>query len=150
MNKATEQVSNVVQYINERKRLGESQQKIVDIQQSIENCPVSKKRKVIKIINFKTSLFLKSLLQEASRKFEREDDINLFSSEKNKIIKVHLYLFNDSLLVTKPKKKQKILDSYQGSVFYAFFLLKDTKIIDVANTGGLYNKIFQTLYKKKM
>lgn len=36
-----EQVSNVVQYINERKRLGESQQKIVDIHQSIEDCPVS-------------------------------------------------------------------------------------------------------------
>ena len=38
---AMEQVSNVVQYINERKRLGESQQMIVDIQDSVEECPVS-------------------------------------------------------------------------------------------------------------
>ena len=41
LNTALKQVSNVVQYINERKRLGENQQKIVDIQQSLEDCPVS-------------------------------------------------------------------------------------------------------------
>jgi hypothetical protein len=74
----------VVKYVNERKRLGENQQKIVDIQHSIEGCPP---------------------ILEASRRFIREAQIYIYDASGQKH-KRHVFLFNDLIVFVKHGSKK--------------------------------------------
>ena len=107
-------IEEVVTYVNERKRLAENLQKILDVQESILSD---------EDLN----------LVEPSRRFCREGAVNLIL--KGKPHERKIYLFNDLILFTRPKK------SIIGTVkdyFVAKFLLKDIRFIDIADTDGLF------------
>jgi len=102
-----------VAYVNERKRLAENLQKILDVQESIMS-------------DFDLGLV------EPSRRFCREGIVNLIIKAKPHERKI--YLFNDLILFTRPKK------SIIGTVkdyFVAKFLLKDVRFIDIADTDEI-------------
>jgi len=110
---ALSKIEEVVVYVNERKRLAENLQKILDVSQQIES---------------KESLNLVS----PSRRFVREGTFHVM--EKGKPRERTVYLFNDLLVITKPAKHTSGKDHFKYQLS-----LNDAKIIDVADTDGIQN-----------
>lgn len=113
---AMAEVGGVVKYINERKRVGENQQKIVDIQHSIDGCP--------------------SILA-ASRKFTRDATITIVENKQHN--KRQLYLFSDMILIARPSKKGRLGAEDVKTSFDRLVHLKDLKIVDHADTDDVKN-----------
>lgn len=102
-------IEEVVTYVNERKRLAENLQKILDVQKQIESTEE---------LN----------LVSPSRRFVREGVFKVF--EKSKPHERCLYLFNDLIVMTKPRKSTNGKDHFKYQLS-----LNDAQIIDVADTN---------------
>jgi len=107
----------VVEYVNERKRLAENLQKILDVQEQIDSSGEE------------------LLLVAPSRRFVREGHHTVIENGSKKERKA--FVFNDVIVLTKPKKNRMGKD--QKDHFKAKFFLNDVKIVDIADTELIQN-----------
>ena len=114
--KSLVKIEEVVSYVNDRKRLAENLQKILDVQDQIES-------------NVELSLV------EPSRRFVREGSLNVV--ENGRVRERNTFVFNDLIVLTKPKKS--MMGYAAKDHFKAKFYLNDIKIVDVADTDDVKN-----------
>lgn len=105
---ALSKIEEMVAYVNDRKRLAENLQKILDVQNQIDSTEE---------LN----------LVSPSRRFVREGHFTVY--EKGKPRGRTIYLFNDLLVITKPKRNASAKDHFKYQLS-----LNEAKIIDVAGT----------------
>lgn len=108
---ALAKITEVVDYVNEKKRLAENLQKIIDVQSQIES-------------NEELNLV------SPSRRFVREGLLKVY--EKNRPSERNIYLFNDLVVITKPKRNNTSKDHFKYQLS-----LDAAKIIDVADTDDI-------------
>jgi len=114
---ALPKINTVVEYVNERKRLAENLQKIMDVQNQIESTEE---------LN----------LVEPTRRFVREGTLKVIENGRTR--ERNTYVFNDLVVLTKGKKNlmgNKDLKDH----FKAQFRLNDIQIVDVADTDERKN-----------
>lgn len=109
-------IETVVAYVNDRKRLAENLQKILDVQDQIESTE-------------------ELSLVEPSRRFVREGSINVV--ENGRARERNTFVFNDLIVLTKPKKS--MMGNAAKDHFKAQFHLNAIKIVDMADTEDIKN-----------
>lgn len=117
LRKAQVKIEAVVEYVNERKRLAENLQKILDVQKQIDSSGED------------------LLLVAPSRRFVREGNHTVIENGSKKERKA--FVFNDVIVLTKPKRNRMGKD--QKDHFKAKFFLNDVKIVDIADTEVVQN-----------
>jgi len=108
-------IEEVVAYVNERKRLAENLQKILDVQNLIES-------------NEELNLV------SPTRRFVKEGALVVI--EKGKRHERNAYLFNDLIVLTKPATKT-MMGSTVKDQFRAQLSLNQARIVDVADTDEI-------------
>jgi len=116
-----QKVESVVEYINESKRLAENLQKILDIQKYFEG---------------------KVELVTATRRFIREGTI--ICKEKNDLPNLSVFLFNDLLVLAKPKPKIYSMELKH------LIPLEEAKIINISDTEELMHAFELATPKKNV
>lgn len=81
-------------------------------------------------------MFKKELnLVEPTRRFVREGNLKVI--EKGRTTERNTYVFNDLIVITKPKKS--MMGNVAKDQFKAKLMLNEIKIVDVADTGEIKN-----------
>jgi len=107
LSKAFEKINEVVEYVNERKRLAENLQRILDIQNTLEQCEMD--------------------LVDPARRFINEGTVKILGF--NKQTQGKIYLFNDMVLWAKSKTKTGDVLKFAGSIS-----LSNLRMVDIADS----------------
>eukprot|EP00007_Cunea_sp_BSH-02190019_P006443 CAMPEP_0174238538 /NCGR_PEP_ID=MMETSP0417-20130205/11572_1 /TAXON_ID=242541 /ORGANISM="Mayorella sp, Strain BSH-02190019" /LENGTH=725 /DNA_ID=CAMNT_0015317381 /DNA_START=421 /DNA_END=2594 /DNA_ORIENTATION=- len=121
LQKAMNKIQEVVDYVNERKRLSENLMKIYEVQRLIDGNEVND-------------------LVEPTRRLVREDVLTI-KSKRGKASPKKIFLFNDMLLYVKDSGKGRY--KFGGRIG-----LDDAKLVDIADTGSVKNA-FEIASKSK-